>query len=144
LSTELSIRDLITPDLRRALDKLQDKKPMLKLAAEAVIGISEQSFTNPSMRLTTWPGLAESTIKRKGHDKPLQMEGALMGSLMANAPQSNQIEFGSSEKYANSQNFGYKQIPARPFIPISESATLLAAADAVKEVVEDYLKRALP
>ena len=33
MSTELNIRDLITPDLRRALDKLQDKGPILKMVA---------------------------------------------------------------------------------------------------------------
>lgn len=145
MSTELNIRDLISPDLRRAMDKMKDKRPLLKLAAEAVIGIGEQSFNNPGMRMTAWPALSAATIKRKGHDKPLKDEGILMRSLMANAPQSDQIEIGSDRPQANAQNFGYKNIPARPFIPIAANGTALPAAEkAIKEVLEGHIKRTLP
>jgi len=144
MSAELNIRDLISPDLRRAMDKMKDKRPLLKLAAEAVIGIGEQSFNNPGMRMrmTSWPALSAATIKRKGHDKPLKDEGILMRSLMANAPQSDQIEIGSDRPQANAQNFGYKNIPARPFIPIAANGTALPAAEkAIKEVLEGHLKK---
>jgi phage gpG-like protein len=145
MATEFSIRDAISPDLRRAMDKLKDKRPLLKLAAEAVIGIGEQSFNNPSMRVAAWPALTAATIKRKGHDKPLKDQGILMRSLMANEPQSDQVEIGSDRPQANAQNFGYKGIPARPFIPIAANGTALPAAEkAIKEVVEGHLRKTLP
>jgi len=125
MSVSFNINDAISPSLRAALAKLKDKRPILKLAAEAVVGIADQAFTNPSMRLAAWPALKKSTSDRKGHGKPLQDTGSLMKSLMANAPQSDQVEFGSSEEYARAQNFGYKQIPARLFIPIAANGTAL-------------------
>jgi phage gpG-like protein len=145
MSTELNLRDLISPSLRSALDKMKDKGPLLKLAADACIGIAEQSFNNPGMRLSTWPELAPATIARKGHSKPLKDQGLLMRSLMANAPTGNQIEIGSDRVQANAQNFGYRQIPARPFIPIDSKGNALPAAErAMKEVMEKKLEQMMP
>ena len=145
MATELNIRDLITPDLRLALDRLQDKGPILKMAAEACIGIAEQSFNNPGMRINPWPELAPATIARKGHDKPLKDTGTLMRSLMAMAPDKSSIEIGSDRVQANAQNFGYKAIPARPFIPIDDKGNALpAAAKAMKEAMEAKLSSMLP
>ena len=145
MSTELNLRDLISPELQRALAKLKDKGPILQVAAAACIGIAEQSFSNPGMRMSTWDPLQPETIKRKGHDKPLKDEGILMRSLMANAPTGNQIEIGSDRVQANAQNFGYRSIPARPFIPIDSKGNALPAAEkAMKEAMEARLKTMLP
>jgi phage gpG-like protein len=97
------------------------------------------------MRLSTWPELAPATIARKGHSKPLKDQGLLMRSLMANAPTGNQIEIGSDRVQANAQNFGYRQIPARPFIPIDSKGNALPAAErAMKEVMEKKLEQMMP
>jgi phage gpG-like protein len=145
MSAELNLRDMITPDLRRALDKMKDKGPILQMAAAACIGIAEQSFNNPGMRISTWPELTPETIKRKGHDKPLKDTGVLMRSLIANAPQKDSIEIGSDRVQANAQNFGYRQIPARPFIPIDDKGNALPAAEkAMKDAMEARLKTMLP
>jgi phage gpG-like protein len=97
------------------------------------------------VRVAAWPALTAATIKRKGHDKPLKDEGILMRSLMANAPTGSQIEIGSDRVQANAQNFGYKSIPARPFIPIDSKGNALPAAEkAMKEAMEAKLKTMLP
>lgn len=145
MSTELNLRDLISPALKQALDRIKDTGPILQMAAAACIGIAEQSFSNPGMRMSTWDPLQPETVKRKGHDKPLKDEGILMRSLMANAPTGNQIEIGSDRVQANAQNFGYRSIPARPFIPIDDKGNALPAAEkAMKEAMESRIKTMLP
>lgn len=115
MSASVSIRDAITPALRRHLDKLKNPGPILRAMAGIVVSLSEQSWNNAALRPTPWvPKVDGSEATLKGNP-PI-----LARSLLAQPPADNRIEIGSDRPYANAQNYGYapRGLPARPFLQV--------------------------
>ena len=115
MSAGISIRDAITPALRRHLDKVKNPGSILRAMAGVVISLSEQAWDNASLRPSPWvPKVDGSEATLKGNP-PI-----LARSLLAQPPADNRIEIGSDRPYANAQNYGYapRGLPARPFLQV--------------------------
>ncbi|MBQ6664922.1 MAG: phage virion morphogenesis protein [Synergistaceae bacterium] len=75
---------------------------------------------------TKWKKLASSTIKHRmkrhknGNMKILQDTGALRQSIAFEAGD-NSVKVGSKLKYARTHQFGRGNIPARPFLGVTDS-----------------------
>ncbi|AFY60349.1 phage virion morphogenesis protein [Synechococcus sp. PCC 6312] len=84
-----------------------------------------------------WAPLAEATIKHKQRkrkkERKLQQDGELLGTITYQA-NSQQVEIGSGAKHSVYQQFGTKNIPARPFL-------FVTAEDEAEigEIVRDFL-----
>lgn len=64
-----------------------------------------------------WPKLAQSTIDRKGFERPLFETGALRDSITHNVDaDGREAAVGTDIEYAKYQEFGTSKIPARPFL----------------------------
>jgi len=85
----------------------------------------------------SWAPLAEATIKRKQRkrkkERKLQQDGELLGTITYQA-NSQQVEIGSGAKHSVYQQFGTKNIPARPFL-------FVTAEDEAEigEIVRDFI-----
>jgi len=142
MSATVSLRDSLTPALRKALGRVRDKSPMLRAMAAAVVGISTRSFREARLRPKEWPALAESTLRRKGGKGNLLIDtGALAQSIASGEPQGDRIEVGTDRPYAPYHQSGTKKMPARPFMPWDDEASLTPDAErAVREALEASLK----
>lgn len=95
---------------------------------------------------TAWPKLAASTIKRKGHDQPLVLTGALMAAMTDhNSPDHvgevthRGLTFGTDLPYAPFHQDGTNRIPQREFAGMDEPL-LDRAIDGLVESLIDQLK----
>ena len=89
--------------------------------------------------LSAWAPLAESTIRRKGHDRILFETGALRESLVnvggeGNIADANErgLVFGTEVPYAGFLQEGTRRMPARPPVGMSEE-TLNRLCDRIAE-----------
>jgi HK97 gp10 family phage protein len=62
-----------------------------------------------------WPRLAQSTIDRKGFERPLYETGELQRSIEHNVDDRESF-VGTDNPIAKFQEFGTSRIPARPFL----------------------------
>jgi phage gpG-like protein len=80
---------------------------------------------------TPWAALADSTVRRKGHDTILRETGRLWGSVAADEPPHALRElideqltkgflFGTDHPAARLHDQGTKHMPARPFLGFTE------------------------
>jgi len=137
VSATISIRDQLTPALRKAAAKVQDKAPLLRAMAAAVVGTATRSFREEAMRPAAWPELAASTLKRKGGKGSLLIDtGALAQSIAAGSPQGSTVEVGTDRPYAPYLQHGTRKMPARPFMPWTEEALSPEGERAVREALE--------
>jgi HK97 gp10 family phage protein len=64
-----------------------------------------------------WPRLAQSTIDRKGFERPLYETGALRDSITHNVDSNGkEAAVGTDLDYAKYLEFGTSKMPARPFL----------------------------
>lgn len=64
-----------------------------------------------------WPRLAQSTIDRKGFERPLFETGALRDSITHNVDSNGkEAAVGTDLDYAKYLEFGTSKMPARPFL----------------------------
>ena len=134
MSAIIRFKDLLTPALQRKLDQIADKRPILQAMGDAAVSIANLAFMDPAMRLSPWaPKKDGSTATLKSVPDPL-----LCKSLIALPPSEDMIEvgsdllrLGSDRDYARAQNFGYapRNLPARPFFPITQDGDVLEAAE---------------
>lgn len=61
-----------------------------------------------------------AALKRKADDKILQQSGTMRDSL-AYQFVGEELHFGSNQEYAAAHQFGYEDIPARPFIGLFDA-----------------------
>lgn len=141
MGASFSIRDGISPRLRRVLKRVGDKRPILEAAGAALAGVSTRSFRDASLRPSEWPALAESTLKRKKGGATLIDTGALYRSVIAAEPGSDSVEVGSDRAYSLFHQTGTKRMPARPFFPVADDDLTAPAAQAVIEAVEAELEK---
>lgn len=90
-------------------------------------GEAESFSTETASNGEAWAPLAESTIRRKGHDQILFETGDLMESLIHVGGAGNISEvdshgsiYGTSVPYAIFHDQGTSRIPARPPVGVSE------------------------
>ncbi|MFO0919444.1 MAG: hypothetical protein U0872_14185 [Planctomycetaceae bacterium] len=95
---------------------------------------------------TQWPKLAAATIKRKGHDQPLVLTGALRASMTdhnaafhVGGVTHRGLVFGTSIPYAESHQDGTSLIPQREFAGMDEPL-LQQAIDSLVDSLVDQLK----
>lgn len=139
----ISIRDQLSPQMRRLLSKVKDKRPVLAAAGAAVEGISIRAFRDASLRATEWEPLTEQTLERKGGKGNLLIDSGAMVHSIKHVVGADSVEIGSDRVYAPTHQFGRDAIPARPFIPVvGDSLTPAAQAD-VRDAVERVLQAAV-
>lgn len=82
---------------------------LLEDSAKEAIGNDDYIFN--------WPRLAQSTIDRKGFERPLYETGALQRSIEHNVDASGkEAAVGTDLDYAKYLEFGTSKMPARPFL----------------------------
>lgn len=143
MSTEFSIRDELTPALRKKLARISDKRPILEAAGAALAGVATRAFRDEALRPSEWAPLAESTLRRKRGGGPLIDTGALYRSVIAQAPGRDSIEVGSDREYSLFHQWGTRKMPARPFFPIDDKGFTQPGQQAVMEAVSAALNAAL-
>jgi len=137
----LSINDQLSPAMRRALAKIKNKRPVLEAAGASVLGISQRSFRDASLRAAEWEPLTEQTLERKDGKGNLLIESGAMWQSLAYVVGSSSVEIGTDREYGPTHQFGRGAIPARPFIPVVGNELSPVAAKDVKGVIEDVIMR---
>ena len=128
--------DLVTPDLRRKLAAVRDKKPYLSAMGLTVVQLARRSFTNPAIRPSAW-----APRKDKKPHKLLLEQGTLRASLRLLSVTDSAANVGSDRKYAAYHQLGTKHIPARPFFPFDSTGKATPrAAEAVRRALEARLR----
>ena len=141
----------IIEKLTKLQEKVQDLTPVMRQIGYTLIDIVEQNFETESFLGRPWKPLAESTKRQKakrGYEKILQNRGTLAESIDFVATKDKLI-LGTNVEYAAIHQFGgdagkdhRAHIPARPFLPIDENATMpKKIEDEILEAVEFYVKR---
>ena len=107
-----------------------DYREVLGEFQHVIAGVEAEAFEKESEPGgTPWAPLAESTIRRKGHDRILFETGDLMASFVAVGGPGNISEvsdhgslFGTSVPYAIFHDQGTSRMPARPPVGINDAA----------------------
>lgn len=138
MSAGVSIRDAITPALRRKLDKVKNPGSLLRSMAGVVVSLSEQAWDNLGLRPEPWADKADG--------KPATLKGnppVLARSLLAQPPSGDRIEIGSDRPYANAQNYGYapRGLPARPFLQIVDQELTETAQEDMVAMLEAHFAK---
>jgi len=135
MQTQLRLsRDEVTPDLKRRIRALRNRRPVLLAMGMALVSLGKRAFSNPTLRPTAWaarkrpkphPLLVKSSQLRRGiHVGRVTNETVAVGSPMIYA---GVHQFGSRKKTGRGGG-----IPPRPFMPIvgkPKVARLMPAAD---------------
>lgn len=138
----LSIKDNMSPEMRRLLKKVKDKRAVLEAGGAALEGMSIQSFRNASIRPVEWEELAESTLRQKKGKGGLLIDSGALWHSLGHVTRSAEVEIGTDRFYAPYLQEGTAKMPARPFIPVSEGGELTAkAAAAVRGAIEGEIMR---
>jgi phage gpG-like protein len=129
----LEIKDFLTPELKKALAGVADKRPCFSAMASAVQNIATRSFRMPALRPSPWAPLKPYTLKRKGGKRSLLIDfGALIRSLedktRAIVIEPDHAEIGTDRHYAPYLQLGTKKMPARPFLPVTPDNALTERA----------------
>jgi hypothetical protein len=87
---------------------------------EIAVLIREEAKTKIGEYQKGWPPLAESTVKRKGHDRPLLDTGELKESISAfvemHGPESGRAVIGSPLERGLFAEIGTRHEPPRPWL----------------------------
>lgn len=130
--------DEATRSLEGVEERLSNMRPVLRVVAEDLKAVTDDSFRESrSPSGTPWKPLSPATIKkrRQGSSKPLVDTGNLRNSISARASR-KAIRFGTNTPYAPPHQFGGEHIPARPYLPVTESGSFMDSGPAA-EFVDD-------
>lgn len=114
-------------DIDQKLERLDFTEPLTDFVG--VLEDQESSAWDSRMSPAgeAWPPLSEYTIRKKGHDRPLILTGALRAAMTdRHAPghvgevQPTLMTFGTDIDYAGFHEYGTQRIPQREFASISE------------------------
>lgn len=99
----------------------------LNTAANELLNATDEAFTNPNNRQKAWPPLNPKTIARKPANSSILVNTGFLKQhslrRLVDAP-NNIIGIQFSCKYAATHQFGRDHIPARPFVPITETGDI--------------------
>lgn len=131
----MTIRDSITPELRRLARRVDNPTPILEAMGLQLASIGARSFNDASLRVAPWaplkPGTLAGKIKAGKSSAILKRDTLLYRSLirpdMVTGRRSVTIKI--DRPYASYHQFGApkQKIPARPFLPFigtTEAAVL--------------------
>lgn len=117
-----------------------DLTPLMEAIGAVLENSTRQRFADKkSPDGVSWATLMPSTIRRKVNKKGqnagiLVESGDLMASLTYQAS-SHRLEVGTPESYGTHHQFGTTDIPARPFLGISEDDK-----QSVYDMINEYLQ----
>lgn len=140
---EISVRDLISPELLKRADGGLRKRA-LRAGAVVLARATQLAWREPGRRPKEWAPLAASTVRAKGHDEILVgvPPGHLKDSFVVGEVTDAAATVGTDVGYALYLQMGTKRMPARPFVPVTEEGRLTdQAAREIKEAMEGVLKR---
>lgn len=110
---------------------LEDASVMFEESAKNAIGNDNYIFG--------WPRLAQSTIDRKGFERPLYETGELQRSIEHNVDD-HEAYVGTNVEYAKYQEYGTSRIPARPFL----GGAIMQEEKRIPEIVHKALAKLFP
>ena len=128
--------------------RMRDMSPLTRVLAEDVKRLIDDSFAQSrSPGGEQWAALKPSTVRqrRQGSDQPLIDTGTLRNSAFARGT-SQGVSFGAGASYGPFHQFGTRRVPARPFLPVTQSGEFMRSGPAATEVaairraIVEYLK----
>jgi phage gpG-like protein len=119
----LSIRDTLTPGLKKLAGMIADKKPILEAVGLQLVSITRRSFNEPALRAAPWAPLKAATLKAKlkaGKSSAiLKRDIVLARSWRVSSLTNSTVTVSTDRPYAVHHQFGAPKagIPARPMLP---------------------------
>jgi len=118
----LSVRDTLTPGLKKAAASLADKKPVLEAMGLQLVSLTQRSFNDPALRAAPWAPLKGSTlaakIKAGKSTAILKRDVVLSRSWRVTSVTNAAVTVGTDRFYAPFHQFGTRRgLPARPMLP---------------------------
>lgn len=114
--------------INKTIDYLKNPKKTFQQGSLAMMKDVSEHFTNEKGESGHWRPLSEITLKRrkkggksKYGDRILRDSGTLWRSIGADAGK-DFMEVGSTIPYAAVHNYGYKKIPQRDFLWLSQTS----------------------
>jgi phage gpG-like protein len=148
--------DTLSPALRAMARQFADRRPILRVMGQALVGITKRAFNDPTLRPSAWAPPADSTVAAKGRkNAQLKLSGAMWQSIRIADLSSEKVTVGTDRPYAAWQQFGTKPyiirpkskkalawpgaahpvgvvhhpgLPPRPFFPFAESGQIVPLA----------------
>lgn len=146
--------DTMSPDLERIKARLREPKKAMDIISQQLVSMTIDSFTNPSLRPSAWPGTAtlvrSGTLKRSPRTISISDTHALIGT---DRPYAAAHQLGSKPHVITARNkkalfwsgarhpvksVNHPGLPARPFFPFSR---LGKATQKAVSLCEDVLRR---
>lgn len=138
----IKLTDTLTPDMKRKLDAVTNRKPILERMGQTVKSLAQRAFTDSALRPSTW---APRKKEPKDGHAILQKSTLLRKSINVTAATNTQVTIGSDRPYAAAHQLGYapNNLPARPFLPFHPDGSLTPrGAQNVTGVLKACLKPA--
>ena len=131
MASSFSVRDLITPELRAILGKVQNRKPILEAMGVQLVSLTKRAFSDSALRPTAW-----APRKKPAPHQLLRKSGAMWHSIRISAVTADLVTVTSDRKYAAAQQLGSKRgLPPRPFFPFTKDGKMTQVAqDKVRKV----------
>lgn len=119
----VKLSDTLSPDLRRKLAAVQNRKPILERMGQAVKSLAIRAFTDSGLRPSTWAPRKKEP--KEGH-LLLQDSTLLRKSIRVISASDTQVVIGSDRPYAAAHQLGYepRNLPARPYLPFNADGSL--------------------
>jgi phage gpG-like protein len=134
----LTIRDTLSPALKRQAAKIKDRKPVLEAMGLEFVSLAKRAFSDASLRPSPW------APKRDGTPATLRKSGALWQSIRVAGTTNSEVTVASDRAYAAIHQFGGEikrgehaiGMPARPYLPILGGKLIPAAAAKIAAVAK--------
>lgn len=119
----LSVRDTLTPGLKKLAGQVADKRPILEACGLQLVSFAQRSFNDPAMRAAPWVPLKPATIAAKikaGKSTAILKRDVVMArSWRVASVTASTVTVGTDRPQAGYHQFGAPRagIPARPMLP---------------------------
>lgn len=118
----LSVRDTLTPGLKKAAGAVADKRPILAAWGEQMVAFARGSFNNPAWRAIAWAPLKASTIAQKiklGRNSGIMKRNLVLSKAWrVDAVTNSFVRVGTDRLQAPYLQFGTRRgLPPRPMLP---------------------------
>jgi len=137
-------KDQITPDLRKKLAGIRDRRPVLEAMGIELVSLTKRAFNDAALRAAPWPP------KKDGSPATLKRKGTLWQSIRITSVTPDAVTVGSDRPYAAVHQLGSSKskgrgsgIPARPFFPVLGGVLARGAMDRVVAVAQAKIKSLL-
>lgn len=114
----------ISPGLQKAIRRVKNPTPILRVMGVALQSYAVDSFTDPSKRMAPW------APKHTGEPSNLTETTSLRRSIRITALTSSHVDVGTDRRYGAIHQFGGKArpMPKRPFLPMDHAGKMHAPA----------------